>query len=110
MNNENENLLEEAMEPTQEESEEVKECGQPLDVSKLPYTREHDYIISRTTGAAVEVSFGPQCCGNVPANPFASLAQAGYLHSHPEILGKEKLKEFDKASKGQHVPYKVKRK
>jgi hypothetical protein len=101
--------LDEAVEPTHRESEEVKCCGQPMDTS-TNLTREHDYIISRTTGAAVEVSFGPLPSGYVPKNPFASLAQAGYMHSHPEILGKEKLKEFDKASKGQHVPYKVKRK
>ena len=65
--------LDEAVEPTQEESEEVKCCGQKLDVSKLPYTREHDYIISRTTGAAVEVSFGPQDKGNVPKKWYAAM-------------------------------------
>jgi hypothetical protein len=36
--------------------------------------------------------------------PFKSLAQEGYLHSHPEILGKEKLAEFDAATKGRHLP------
>jgi hypothetical protein len=103
------NLIDENLEPTQEKSEEVKHCGQPLDVSKLPYTREHDYIISRTTGAAVEVSFGPQDKGNVPANPFASLAQEGYLHAHPEKLGKAKLAEFDRATKGKKLPKRVKK-
>jgi len=108
MKYEHENLIEENLEPTQEESEEVIHCGQPLDPTS-GFVREHDYIISRTTGAAVEVKFGPQPGNLVPANPFASLAQAGYLHSHPEILGKDKLAEFDKASKGRKIPYKVKK-
>jgi hypothetical protein len=34
--------------------------------------------------------------------PFDSKAQQGYLHAHPEILGKEKLHEFDEATKGMH--------
>lgn len=34
--------------------------------------------------------------------PFVSSAQQGYLHAHPEILGKEKLAEFDAATKGMH--------
>lgn len=34
--------------------------------------------------------------------PFVSSAQQGYLHAHPEILGKEKLHEFDEATKGEH--------
>ena len=36
--------------------------------------------------------------------PFKSLAQEGYLHAHPEILGKEGLKEWDEATKGKHLP------
>jgi hypothetical protein len=36
--------------------------------------------------------------------PFKSAAQRGYLHAHPEILGKKALAEWDSASKGQHVP------
>jgi hypothetical protein len=36
--------------------------------------------------------------------PFKSAAQRGYLHAHPEILGKKALAEWDAASKGQHVP------
>jgi hypothetical protein len=36
--------------------------------------------------------------------PFKSEAQRGYLHAHPEILGKKALAEWDSASKGQHVP------
>ena len=34
--------------------------------------------------------------------PFVSQAQQGYLHAHPEVLGKEKLHEFDEATKGKH--------
>jgi len=34
--------------------------------------------------------------------PFKSKAQQGYLHAHPEILGKKALKEWDAASKGSH--------
>lgn len=34
--------------------------------------------------------------------PFVSKAQQGYLHAHPEVLGKEKLAEFDAATKGKH--------
>jgi hypothetical protein len=39
--------------------------------------------------------------------PFESQAQEGYLHEHPEILGKEKLAEFDAATKGKHLPVHV---
>lgn len=41
--------------------------------------------------------------------PFKSAAQRGYLHAHPEILGKKGLAEWDAASKGQHVPEHVKK-
>ena len=34
--------------------------------------------------------------------PFVSSAQRGYLHAHPEVLGKKALAEWDAASKGQH--------
>lgn len=36
--------------------------------------------------------------------PFESLAQEGYLHAHPEKLGKAGLKEWDAATKGKHLP------
>lgn len=39
--------------------------------------------------------------------PFKSKAQAGYMHSHPEILGKAGLKEWDAATKGKHLPERV---
>ena len=35
--------------------------------------------------------------------PFKSLAQEGYLHEHPEILG-SKMAEWDAATKGKHLP------
>ena len=40
--------------------------------------------------------------------PFKSKAQQGYLHAHPEILGKAGLAEWDSASKGKHLPRKKK--
>jgi hypothetical protein len=72
-------------------------------------TKEHDQIQSRITGRMCEISLGPQPSGLVPKNPFLSQAQAGYMHSHPEVLGKKGLAEWDAASKGQKVPYKVKK-
>jgi len=51
----------------------------------------------------------PQGGGRVPKNPFASLAQEGYLHAHPEKLGKAGLKEWDAATKGEHLPERVKK-
>jgi hypothetical protein len=69
--------------------------------------KEHDKIVSRTTGRSVEISLGPNGNGLVPANPFASLAQAGYMHSHPDILGKAGLKEWDSATKGKSLPKRV---
>src|ERR1019366_3865498 len=82
--------------------------------------KEHDKIVSRLTGRTHEIQFGPlpstmeghECCtsgGLVPKNPFASAAQRGYMHANPEVLGTSALKEWDKASKGQKVPYKVKK-
>jgi len=71
-------------------------------------TSEHDKLRSRITGYDREIEFGPQPGGLVPKNPFASAAQRGFMHANPEVLGKKGLAEWDKASKGQHVPYKVK--
>jgi len=75
----------------------------------LPYMHEHDKIRSRTTNKLHEISMGEHGGGLVPKNPFASLAQEGYLHSHPGILGKEKLAEFDRATKGKKLPKRVKK-
>jgi hypothetical protein len=41
--------------------------------------------------------------------PFVSQAQAGYMHSHPEILGKAGLKEWDSATKGKSLPKRAKK-
>ncbi len=78
-------------------------------VEEQKYTKEHDKIKSRINGRMYEISLGEHS-GMVPANPFASQAQAGYMHTHPEILGAKGLKEWDQASKGRKVPYKVKKK
>lgn len=72
--------------------------------------KEHGLkITSRTTGRVVDVGFGPIGGGLVPKNPFASLAQEGYLHAHPEKLGAKKLAEFDAATKGKKLPKRVKK-
>jgi hypothetical protein len=70
---------------------------------------EHDKMKSRTTGQDIEIKFGPQDGGNVPSNPFASLAQEGYMHAHPEKLGAKGLAEWDAATKGKHLPEHVKK-
>jgi hypothetical protein len=36
--------------------------------------------------------------------PFESQAQEGYMHEHPEVLGKKALAEWDAATKGKHLP------
>ncbi len=102
-----ETALEEALESPKEEEAEDKtsEFVQP----GQQYVKEHQLVPSRIGGKPREVSFGPLGGGLVPANPFASLAQAGYLHSHPEILGKKKLSEFDAATKGRSLPKRVKK-
>lgn len=69
---------------------------------------EHDTVRSRTTGRKIEISMGPQPGGRVPKNPFASLAQAGWAHTHPDEFGKKNLAEFDAATKGKHLPKHVK--
>ena len=71
--------------------------------------KEHGlHVKSRTTGKTVEIGFTPEGGGRVPKNPFASLAQEGFLHAHPEKLGAKKLAEFDAATKGKHLPQHVK--
>jgi hypothetical protein len=83
--------------------------GSKVEQDKPDFTKEHQTILSRTTGKPCEISFGPLPGGLVPKNPFASLAQAGYMHSHPEILGKEGLKEWDASTKGRSLPKRVKK-
>ena len=72
-------------------------------------TKEHDTIVSKITGKKHEISLGPNSGGLVPANPFASLAQEGYMHTHPEKLGKAGLAEWDSATKGKSLPKHVKK-
>ena len=71
--------------------------------------KEHQTVTCKTTGKKIEISFGPLGGGLVPANPFASIAQEGYLHAHPEKLGKAGLKEWDAATKGRKLPQRVKK-
>ena len=70
---------------------------------------EHDTVKSRLGGKSVEISMGPHGGGLVPSNPFASLAQEGYLHAHPEKLGKTALDEWDASSKGRSLPKRVRK-
>lgn len=90
-------------------------------LKSLQRVSEHDTIPSRTlVGEKFEIKFGPlpstqeghggSTGGLVPANPFASRAQAGYMHSHPEILGKAGLAEWDASSKGKSLPKHVSKK
>jgi hypothetical protein len=40
--------------------------------------------------------------------PFVSQAQAAFLEHHPEkIGGKEKLKEWENATRGKHLPFRA---
>jgi hypothetical protein len=39
--------------------------------------------------------------------PYASQAQAGYFHTHEKQIGKKTVEEFDKATKGHHLPKKI---
>lgn len=81
------------------------------DKNSKPYPNEpmheHDKITSRITGRKIEIGMTPG--HKVPANPFASLAQEGFLHAHPEKLGHSKLAEFDAETKGKKLPQHVKK-
>ena len=80
-------------------------------------TPEHMKVCSRTRGVMLEIGVGPHGTstkdnavgGLVSKNPFASLAQAGYMHANPSILGKKGLKEWDNASRGRKIPKHVKK-
>ena len=97
-------------------SDEIAEHGHAPtaeeEAAERPYPNkpmhEHQKIRSRTTGRLLEIGMPPQGGGLVPKNPFASLAQAGYMHSHPDILG-SKIKEWDAATKGKKLPKHVKK-
>lgn len=82
-------------------------CKPDINTGKTMH--EHDKVRSRTTGRLYEIQMGPHGSGLVPMNPFASLAQERYMHANPEVLGKEKLAEFDAASKGKKLPKRVKK-
>jgi len=93
-----------------------KLSGAHLEVKPQDYTSEHQTVRSRLTGKNVEISFlplpaaaDPSKGGQVPANPFVSLKQEGYMHMHPEVLGKTALAEWDRETKGHHLPEKVKK-
>ena len=86
-----------------------KTFGSGLKTEPQKHMHEHDRVQSRLGGRSREISMGPHGAGLVPSNPFASLAQAGYMHSHPEILGKKGLAEWDAATKGKHLPKHVKK-
>lgn len=98
--------------PAQEIAEHGHKPSASEEAAEKPYPNarmsEHDTVRSRTTGRVHEISMGPHGSGLVPKNPFASLAQEGFLHAHPEKLGAKKLAEFDAATKGKHLPKRVK--
>lgn len=70
--------------------------------------KEHETVPYRYKPGGVEIVLGPTNDGKVPANPFASIAQQHFLHAHPEKLGKKGLAEWDAATKGKHLPKRVK--
>lgn len=41
--------------------------------------------------------------------PFESLAQEGWAHSHPDEFGRKNLAEWDRETKGKHLPDKKKK-
>jgi hypothetical protein len=87
----------------------IESNDQTVRTTLSPLTmNEHDKAYSRTLRRDLEIGVGmhgrstEDYGGLVPANPFVSQAQQGYLHAHPEILGPKKLAEFDAATKGKH--------
>lgn len=76
---------------------------------KAMKTPEHTKIVSRTRGAKVEIGVGPHGGNLVSKNPFLSQAQEGWAHEHPEKFGRANLKEWDAATKGKHLPKRVKK-
>ena len=99
----------------------MKDCyshcsGSGVETNPVDYTSEHETVKSRLTGRNHEISFGPLPAaanpvngGQLPANPYKSLAQERYMHANPEVLGKAALKEWDASTKGKHLPEKVKK-
>jgi hypothetical protein len=80
-------------------------------------TPEHTKVYSRTLARDVEIGVGihgtsPDADargGLCPKNPFVSQAQAGWAHTHPDQFGRKNLKEWDAATKGKHLPKRVKK-
>ncbi len=71
--------------------------------------KEHALSIpSRTRPEKVEIGFGPNGGGLVPANPFASISQQHFLEAHPEKL-KGKIGEWEKSTDYSKLPKKVKK-
>lgn len=91
------------------EHEAAKKAARDANKEPVGY-KEHAKIRSRINGRNYEISFGPQHGGFVPANPFASLAQEGYMHAHPEVLGAKGLAEWDASTKGRKLPKKARKK
>lgn len=93
-------------EEKQQAHEAHKRSSHPSEEGKM---HEHDRVESRLGGKSKEISMGPHGGGLVPKNPFASLAQEGFLHSHPEKLGKAGLAHWDAETKGKSLPQHVKK-
>jgi hypothetical protein len=102
-----EHPLEEEFESSHKEAEEIPK--QKHKTPAMPYTTEHQTVISRTTGLSHEISMGMPGRGMVPKNPFASKAQQGYMYAHPEILGKKALKEWSSKTDFKSLPKHVKK-
>lgn len=93
-----------------------KLSGAHLEVKPQDYTSEHQTVRSRLTGQEHEIKFGPMPAapdpskgGEVPANPFMSLAQSHYMYAHPGILGKKSLKEWSDKTDYKNIPKHVRK-
>ena len=72
--------------------------------------KEHQTIVSKTTGKKIEIGFGPLGGHLVPKNPFASIAESKFAHANPSKFGgKSGLKEWDSATDYSKIPKKVKK-
>jgi hypothetical protein len=83
--------------------------GSKVEQDKPDFTKEHQTIISRTTGKPCEISFGPLPGNLVPANPFSSISQQKYMYANPEVLGKKGLKEWSSKTDFKSLTKKVKK-
>ena len=72
--------------------------------------KEHQTIVSKTTGKKIEIGFGPLGGGLVPANPFASQLQQKFAYANPEKFGgKAGLKEWSDATDQKALPKRAKK-